>query len=202
MLWDGATKTVVEKNSQEFERYMLRHHDSWYEYAKNKLGLSIKHEDIVLVRGFVKNSRWTIATFLRGRSHTQEVTVSGKLASIADIEISYSSREDIRYSPNSPRSGPPERIKAISDCPLTSKLSTLSLAEPSADEGKVFTVPKDQCLFLNYYKVKRRWYKVPKEIRAAGGSARRDDPRSGDEYCELQIVPETGSAYDDVCNII
>ncbi|KAI0092298.1 hypothetical protein BDY19DRAFT_591513 [Irpex rosettiformis] len=160
MLWDDATKTVIEEDARMFEEYMLRYHESWCEYARDKRGLSLKNEDIILVRGFVKTSRWTVAAFLGSRSSTQQVTISGELGSVVNIGINYSSHEDARCSPVAPRSGP---------------------AHP---------MPKDQCLFLNYYKIKRRRF-FPNEIVAAADPSDHDAERRGEEDGDIEILIES-----------
>lgn len=179
MLWDDSTKTTVEEGSRLFEEYMVRHHGSWYEYARNKRGLSIKYEDIILVRGFIKTSTWTIAAFLGSTSRSHEVTINGRLGPFASVDVGYSSCEE-SCSSISPRSGPPHRMKA-EEIPVSwsSNPRSSAICEPyharSPDGSESI---QDQCIFLNYYKMKRRRL-LPDQLTASAGEYGAQ-PRGGD----------------------
>ena len=154
LLWDSATKTTLKLGRPQFEKYILEHHDSWCEYARSILGISAK--DVIVVSGFIKSSTWTIATFF-GDSRFEEGTVGGHLSSALDVDFSHPSGDTTACLPIGSRSGPAHRMR-----------SAQRLA--SREEPEDRAMPKDQCLFLNYYKVKHR---------------------------SLAPEPTTGSGYDD-----
>lgn len=195
MPWDDATKTVVEEDSQEFERYMLHNHQSWCKYAKESRGLPVKNEDIILVRGFVKNSRWTVVAFPGGNTSAHEVTVKGTATSAVAMNISYTSHRAVQGSHFQSRDGPAGRMNTFPQIPVLSKPppSQVRIASPQPAGG---TMPKDQCLFLNYYKLKYRTW-LPRTIRAAAGPQYRGGGDLNDES-GVEAILETESTLEKV----
>lgn len=184
MLWDDATKTVVQRQELRFIRYMRQHHSSWYLYAREVLGIACKPEDIILVRGFIKTSSWTVAAFLGGGSQSREITLHGQLGPTINVECGYASHENSTSSPMHQRSGPAYRmiLRTEPKVPLERLvLSSATETEPT---------PKDQCVFLNYFKVLYR-AKFLKSIVAAA-----DPPDLDRDGTEDENLPGLQSEYD------
>ena len=142
VLGDHGTRSIVRKN-KAFEKYMESHQDSWYQFALS-LDHDIDRDDLVLVSGWVKTSQWALAACTNyGRAH--EVTLDASVAGVASAKFEIKLCQDVEMSVDQ-RSGPSRRTK----------LDRQSL-------------PRDQCLFLRYYKAKRRLPFGPKKIVAGSG---------------------------------
>ncbi|KAI0089371.1 hypothetical protein BDY19DRAFT_140875 [Irpex rosettiformis] len=63
----GTTQETLLPNSN-FPAYMLEHYDSWYKLAKEQEH-DIEPEDLVMVKGTVKASDWTVAAFYDKSKH-------------------------------------------------------------------------------------------------------------------------------------
>lgn len=177
MVWDDADKTIVQQQERLFTEYMSRHHRSWHAYATSRdgLGMHCQPEDIILVRGFIKTSRWTVAAFLGDTSYAHEVALDGQLGAVINVGLSYSSEGSSQCTPLPPRSGPLHRIISRNEFPLRSSPTTPGSPSTSYDGD---STPRDQCIFLNYYKIKYRRWLLPDKITAAGGA---DDLPKGDD---------------------
>lgn len=186
MLWDDATKTVVQKQERKFEEYMLHHHQSWVDYATDTkyLGMRRKPEDIILVRGTVKTSSWTVGAFIGDGREDHEVALEGRLGPVVNVSFQYSLQESSECSPVPLRSGPAHRVSStdITTHPsrlLTNPASATGIAERTIKE-------KYQCVFLSFYKMKYR-RPLPRKIRAAadvfggGDAGGTEDENSGSE---------------------
>lgn len=120
---------------------MQKHHSSWCEFAFNQYGLTLKPEEIVLVRGWVKTSDWAVAAFLdRGTAH--EVSFQADAGPFANAKFSVS-RSGVTSSSVQHRTG-------------------RTVEHDPEDE-----IARDQCVFLSMYKMKRRYYLLPRVVAAA-----------------------------------
>ncbi|KAI0826372.1 hypothetical protein BC629DRAFT_1719017 [Irpex lacteus] len=137
VLKDYATKVSIEPNLQ-LENYMLDNHKSWHEFAtdEEKFGRRLEPEDIILVRGVTKTSAWTMAAFLGDVDRAHRFSAGVKGGPIGSAGVKWSSKHS----------------KSHACVHRTSPKRT----EPSSD----------QCIFLNYYKVKYRLRFFPKVIKA------------------------------------
>lgn len=122
---DYGVLCVVHQNTA-FPEYIRQHHSSWCDLAQ-AIGLALRPEDIILVRGWLKTSEWAIAAVLsEGHAHTFSIGVdTGLSLAQAHLDIGTSTEVDV---PAIHRSGPID-----------------------ATERR-----RNQCLFLRYYKVKYR----------------------------------------------
>ena len=132
---EDTAKQERAVRSLAFRQYICHHHASWYALAK-KLDVYVQPSDLVLVYGCVKTSAWALATFSSNNSdHKLSLSVSGPSFPSAKFEAS--GHQDVNMSMEQ-RAGPQRP-------PSTPTQGH----EP--DEA-----PKDQCLFLDYYKLKTR----------------------------------------------
>ena len=130
-------------------RYMRKHLTDWYNFAAERLGIDVEEKDLMFISGFTKTTVWAEAAFKEGSSNRELVLSGGALAPSplvsGQIQLAQSRASDplVIY-----RSGPPERVS--------------EWERRSAYEDKY-----DQCIFLNFFKMKRRiWRQV---VRAAAG---------------------------------
>lgn len=128
---------------------MEAHFDSWLEFANARLGLGLKEDQIMFVSGTTKTSRWGVAAF-RGATREKRGTVVGNLGPLAAVDFSFS-LSDAQLSSTHYRAGPTERPSCGA--------STCRAGQQQEEY--------DQCVFIHYYKRKRRKWPLPSVIKAA-----------------------------------
>ncbi|RPD59331.1 hypothetical protein L226DRAFT_472836 [Lentinus tigrinus ALCF2SS1-7] len=170
VLKDPGHKTYLDCG-RHIARYMQTHLPSWYEFAAERLGIDIEEKDLMFISGFTKTTVWGEAAFKAGAGNSELVLSAGAASPTplmsGEIELARSHASDplVIY-----RSGPPDRVPEL---------------ERARDEKF------DQCIFLNFYKMKRRiWRQV---IRAAAGP--HELPSSPDD--ETGSSPLTASVCTD-----
>lgn len=127
-------------SNRDFWGYIAKHHDSWYNFAESKDHI-LAPEAIVLVSGWLKSTEWALASVSNhGQAH--DLSFSASAGSYAGASFEMSAGTDIRMSVEQ-RSGP---------VLLDDDYGTLS--EPTT--GQPARLPCNQCLFVRYYKMKRR----------------------------------------------
>ncbi len=132
------------------QRYMKRNLQSWYAFATDRMGIELEDKDIIFVYGFTKTTVWAEAAFRSGGSDVGLVLSGGALVPSVSGDIEISRMRASKPSVIS-RSGPPGRV---------TEWDRVS----STDETF------DQCIFLNFYKMKkRRFWPTDSIIRAAAG---------------------------------
>ena len=126
-----------------FRRYMREHHAAWHAFATRR-GFAVRAGGIVLVYGWVKTSEWAIAAFQNhGRAH--DISFNAGLEPFAVARFGVSLEEDVQVSMEQ-RCGPQH------------------LGMPRAAAHSRIPAPRDQCLFLRYYKLKKRLFRRPKIV--------------------------------------
>lgn len=204
VLMDCATKSSVEL-SDIFEDYMLRNHESWYSFARNPrtLGKRCVREDIILVRGTIKTSSWAIAAFFDGGSQTHEVAFNGQFGEVASAGLKYSqSRGTIcsferRVSSNNPALHARDQHLPS---PSTNILDINDNILHSFDHDDHPMANADQCVFLNYYKMKRRIFRTGKLIangELSGPSGYSDSGGDG-HYLDVGMEVQPDVDHDGV----
>ena len=93
ILKNHATKSSIGLNLP-FEKYMLRNHDSWYNFAVDS-GVGLDPQDIILVRGAVKSSSWAVAAFFDASQQKHEVTFNGQFGDLAGVGVGFSQQHDV-----------------------------------------------------------------------------------------------------------
>ncbi|KAI0765564.1 hypothetical protein BC629DRAFT_1541120 [Irpex lacteus] len=172
---DHATKTSFSPNIP-FKRYMLEHHASWYAFATDpkKFGLQCEPEDIILVRGTMKTSSWRIGAFFGHTSRSHGLAAGAQVAPVGGANLQMSSEYNQSHKWE-------QRVDPHRALPRSSAFRLASAPDDAMDvdsvdsQGLIYQpLVKDQCLFLNYYKIKWRKF-LPKKIIAQA------DPPSLDE---------------------
>lgn len=111
--------------------YICAHHASWEAFAR-RLGWYVHASELVLVYGCVKTSSWALAAYA-SRENEHEMGFSLTAGSFVSMRAGVEARDHVRMSMEQ-RSGPQRPDDADSSTPAA----------------------KDQCLFISYYKIKRR----------------------------------------------
>ncbi|GJE94291.1 WD40 repeat domain-containing protein [Phanerochaete sordida] len=150
-------------DNNALEEYMIREHDNWYTYAKEKLRHRVDQEDIVLVSGWIKApDDWATAAFSTLSSRNQ-LAVKGRIAQLFGLSLSRS-RHKSYSGPPMERSGERYPKEAGSNA------------------------PKDQCVFVKRYKIKKRLGIVRIMVAGAGSH---NLPSGNDDR-----APGTGATED------
>lgn len=143
----GISHVILSRSS--IVRYMRTHFERWIEFANGRFGLGLKDEELLFVSGTIKTSRWAVATFY-GDYREKQGAVTGKLGSLAAVEFSLAI-SDMRLDSSYYRVGPPKSRQRVAP-------SDKSIADgPNSESNHVEAADKhDRCIFLHYYKMKRR----------------------------------------------
>lgn len=175
---------------------MLQHHASWYDFATDprKFGIRCNREDLVIVRGMMRTSAWAVGAFLGSTDSAQQVTVGAQVSPVAGAKLTLSS-EHSEYCNCEQRSGP-------------SRSSSRALIGHQDFQGMVSQNSgkpiKDQCVFLNFYKIKYRKI-FPTKIVANGDLSFHgwEDPDdSGDDLVlSTRLTAEVETEDNPVCGI-
>ncbi|KAI0686423.1 hypothetical protein BC835DRAFT_1288098 [Cytidiella melzeri] len=177
LLKDFSDKTYL-LDTGNLKKYMLQHHDAWYNFATGEsLGIDCKPYDIILVKGFVKTSAWAVAAYKSGVRSTQAMSLTGTVGGVgeAGFEFRVDSSEgymfDTRYGPEG------RDAKAL---------------QSSRHVPTVF--PRDQSVFLSYYKIKQRmWWK--KIVAHAGPHVL---PRGPNEEQNTAVMTDMEGSIEEV----
>ncbi|RPD70204.1 WD40 repeat-like protein [Lentinus tigrinus ALCF2SS1-7] len=163
--------------------YIRANFTHWLAFA-DKFGLEKKDQDLFFVCGTTKTSRWARAAF-RGQYKKKQGTITADFSSAAGLNLSVSiSNQSLPTS--SYGAGPTRRARSPT-------LSTVVSASGSPDaEGA--DEPIDQCIFIHYYKVKRRIW-GNKVMKAAAGP--HDLPSPDPDEGSVDPVAEDDSGSDD-----
>ena len=153
------------------KRYIRDNISSWQEFANERLGIGLSEEKILFVSGFTKTTVWATAAFADSSSDGELCIAGGCFVPSTSGEFRVAMSRCTAASVFS-RWGPPER--------LSQELQDSPQGTASAPEAQL---PRDQCIFLNYYKMKRRRILGPSVLRAAAGPWKFDFDRERDDDC-------------------
>lgn len=153
---------------------MLQNLEHWYLFATDRLGIDLRESDLLFVYGHIKTTVWAEAAFTSS-STDSELSISTSVptlgaSGIFSVELSNRQIPTIFH-----RWGPPGRVTSERELD-----ALITLPSPSVEDAF------DQCIFLNYFKMKRRFRKKM-VVRAAAGphelprSPPEDPPREFDE---------------------
>ncbi|KAH9886631.1 hypothetical protein C8Q73DRAFT_658067 [Cubamyces lactineus] len=137
-------------------RYMRDNLDHWLEFANDEHGMMLNADQFYFVYGTVKTSKWACAAF-QGNVKSIEGSLQAQVVNSGlNMSISLSTEDATRLEYNF---GP-----TVSD----GDESPLQLTAGSQEGGSPRPPPRrDQCIFVNYYKAKKRLLWKPKIIQAA-----------------------------------
>ncbi|RPD58796.1 hypothetical protein L226DRAFT_539425 [Lentinus tigrinus ALCF2SS1-7] len=187
VLKDDAAREALHP-SKDLTLYIVRNHESWHRFALDVFRLDLGESDILFVSGCIKTGAWALAA-ATNRARDGELVFGGSFGVLSQATFSVSAMEKITI-PVEHRSGPKR------------------LAGDAEPEDK-----RDQCVFLHYYKCKRRRVLGPKVIRAAseeqscGRASSPDDPAGSDVVGHagaelLEFAPGRSQFCDPVDDIL
>ena len=145
--------------------YINDNFPSWHTFALRQ-GYYVQPSEIVFVSGFVKASEWGIAAFAsEGRSH--DVSFTGSAGSFVNAHFGISVKGEV--SPFIEQRCGPART-----------------ADTTPPDMPPTRMPKDQCLFLSYYKQKSRGPFTPgKGVRVTTKSDAKDTCGTSEHRCTI-----------------
>lgn len=159
-LQDHADRLYLHPN-KSIPRYIATHYKSWCDFATEKdIEFGDELEGPILIRGWIKTAGWAVAVMM-AESRSHELNISGGIQGIASASLSFSFSESVQASTHH-RIGP-QRATDIQEL-----------------SGITSSLLHDQCIFLSYYKVKRRLLGSPKVIKAGAGSSGPPSPTHPD----------------------
>ncbi|KAI0362957.1 WD40 repeat-like protein [Pilatotrama ljubarskyi] len=125
--------------------------DDWLHFANEDVGLQISQDQILFVNGTVKTSRWLCGAY-EGDCRNQEASVQAQILSVGNVNVSIAFGRE-RAARSCCNFGPTK----MSDDGLSRSASRNSTSSTSARGSQESAPPKrDQCIFINYFKAKRR----------------------------------------------
>ncbi|THH02772.1 hypothetical protein EW026_g167 [Hermanssonia centrifuga] len=187
ILKDTARKEIMFNNNT-WKKYIRVYHASWVRYARDVRDHDLQPEDIILVRGWIKTTKWTVAAFSASQTG-RVVSAKGRIDPFASAgcELSFIGKT---IMPARSRSGP--RRSAVS-CTQLPECAT------SGTGGSSGLDKFDQCVFLFYWKTKHRRF-IPMRIYAAGEDDESYEDEDEDDHGSLtfDIEDESARKTDDV----
>lgn len=140
--------------------YIQSHLDTWLEYANSVLGLDLKEQDLVFISGTTKTSSWANIVF-------QKSTESGSL------KIQGADARELL-----PLSSGQFHVSMVdaTDAMVFARMGP-------ANAAQVGSLPANQCVFIHYYRMKRRLL-LQRVMQAAAGPHQLYIHKDGNPLCQ------------------
>ena len=190
MLKHAGHKTYIDC-PVHIKKYMKKNMARWSHFANAHLGVGVEDKDIIFVSGFIKTPAWGEAAFTHRSTGGELLVSAGCFMPPASGEFQVSLERCAEPSIFC-RSGPPDRVSA----------STTHSTEMGQRKD-------DQCIFINYYKMRSRTPWGMGMQAAAGphelppGPDEDTSPSSSPMLLQMQPLARTQShAVSDVSNTI
>ncbi|RDX46998.1 hypothetical protein OH76DRAFT_1324350, partial [Lentinus brumalis] len=161
----GVSKRISSK--KHIVDYIRAHFESWFEFATQAHegpGLILSPEEIIFVSGTIKTARWACSAF-SGEYRHKEGTITCDISMLASADVSLSISNHVV----------PKEFSNFG--PLAREISlSARLIDPHDQEDErpqargVLTVPVQSppsCVFIHYFKYRRRLFLSPTVIKAA-----------------------------------
>ena len=184
----GVSQTILCRNL--IARYMRTHFERWMEFANSRFEIGLKDEELIFVCGTTMTSRWGVAAF-HGDYREKGGSITANMGSLASIDFTMRVAE-AKYQSSYFRSGPPQ-YPSGADYPATRTEATNQTNSPAE--------PLDQCIFMHYYKMKRRILLPAFPMQAAASP--RDPSEDGPDRnsgsgsgAYASVVDESDDIYD------
>ena len=150
------TKIVARRH---IVKYLSTHFDSWYEHVTNVVGLDIRPEELRFVSGTVKTTKWACSAWsgsYKNKQGSVKVVVPNNLQLGIIVQIA---GEPLPSS--FCNAGPVQQ-------PLSPALSPITDGDEELPTRTLLGETRNQCIFMNYYSVKKRLF-FKSYIEAAAG---------------------------------
>ncbi|TBU40271.1 hypothetical protein BD309DRAFT_993190 [Dichomitus squalens] len=144
VLLEPPAESADIESKRHIVNYMRRHFDSWLDFVNGQEGMSLglEEQDIVFVSGTMKTTHWGVAAFQGNGSERKEGRIIAQFTPYATASLSVS---------------------------LANASMPRSHYRYGPHPAQEVSVPRNQCLFIHYYKMRRR-RPLPKfAMRAAAG---------------------------------
>ncbi|RDX46028.1 YVTN repeat-like/Quino protein amine dehydrogenase [Lentinus brumalis] len=162
VLLEPPGKSKELRSKRHIVDYMHDNHASWLEFANasDSFGLDLNEQDIIFICGTIKTTKWAVAAFQGNSFRQKEGFVTGQFGPYASVDLSICISDQIL---------PAEHYRHGPRLPCTLPADHLLMSHPDSQSGR--THAPNQCLFVHYYKKKRRSVLWPfkKPMKAAGG---------------------------------
>ena len=162
-------------------------------------GLGLKDEDMIFVSGTKKTTRWAVAAFQGDSFRNKEGFVSGRLGALASAEFSIRI-SDYLLPTDHYRTGPVslQQEGQSSRLPIPDRAGE----GPTDSEQPTNSQKPNQCIFVHYYKMKRRPFKWGREpVRAAAGPGQlpreHEDDNDSSDPPSVEFVQASTARTDD-----
>ncbi|KAF7789119.1 hypothetical protein EIP86_000054 [Pleurotus ostreatoroseus] len=206
----AAAKKTYVPHSNSMTSYMGKNHASWYRFATNpnQLGLELSPEDIVMVRGTIKTASWGVGAYINNGDTSHGVSFTAQMGQLAEASFEWSFTNQIsaqfyhregglpRHPLTPPLCSNQEGSQRPDELELPEVLAERNLSQTAGDHSSTSIENKDnQCVFLNYYKIKHRltlWQKIAVAVGSSNFLSlgrRQSSPRA----C---VNSETGSVFE------
>ncbi|KAI0635543.1 hypothetical protein C8Q77DRAFT_1039062, partial [Trametes polyzona] len=156
-----ATRLTSDRHARE---YMRKHLQQWHAFATDSLGHDLQESDIIFVSGFVKTTVWAEAAF-SCKSTNGELYISGGALSCSGSSLASGSFSASMCKCEQPtvfhRWGPL--------CRLPRGNGPKSAGHAAERDEHLDERKSDQCIFLNFFKMKQRLFRSRVVMRAAAG---------------------------------
>lgn len=161
----SADRETIHR-SRQLETHLHQNWKKWHIFVTDVLQVGIDIDEMIFISGTHKTANWAVASYVEaGRSSLFRFDASSPMVSCAFSLLSSSGVE----MPPHQHWGPQRRTSSVTGSPS-------SQGSGDVDQNEI---KKDQCVFINYYKMKRRRLFPPKVLRASAGydrlSPRRDE---------------------------
>ncbi|KAI1781683.1 hypothetical protein LXA43DRAFT_908057 [Ganoderma leucocontextum] len=196
----GVAEDIESK--RHIVNYMRDNFDSWLEFANASysFGLDLRPEDFIFICGTLKTTEWAVAAFQGSMFRNKEGHVSGQLGSFGNVGFSVHISNQVLPT-NHYRTGPHRPPARVGD--------HHRLSYPGHDTPAGLSPSPNQCLFVHYYKMKRRlWWKEP---MLAGAGPHQLPPGADNAGEDAAMVREGSPPYefepeahvrDEVCAVV
>ncbi|PIL35386.1 hypothetical protein GSI_02112 [Ganoderma sinense ZZ0214-1] len=192
MLKKPAHSTYISCDLR-IRRYIRDNISSWVTFANEKLEIGLEEKDVVFVSGYTKTSVWAEAAFSHSSTSGELLIAGGVPSASGEFRVSMSRGVDASVFS---RTGPLDRA---------------SMWEKDTRSAPQEQYDSDQCIFLNYYKMKSRAWWRSTVLRAAAGDHvlphdDDEDGPSGVSLCpcsdEYGMRDEVEKSYDPVDGVL
>lgn len=180
----GYSKDIESK--RHIVNYMRQNFEHWVDFA-DKYGLDVKEEGLYFVCGTTKTCRWATAAF-HGQYKKKQGMVTADFSSAAGLNLSVSISD--QSLPQSYYGDGPRRRR-----PRSSASSAVVPASGSPDQSGT-DEPVDQCIFMHYYKMKRRFFGI-RQMKAAAGPDELPSPDPEGGLDPVAAEDDSGSDEDE-----
>lgn len=157
-----------------WKRYFEQNYKDWLKFGEKLLGRPMKAEELIFVRGWVKSSKWVIAT------------LSEKATYHLDIDMSHTIKATLTLRGQEL----PDSVRCGTDLSEAYARVRLEQFGDAGEDGRAN--PRTRCLFFCGFRMEREFF-----VRKIVASAEpRSPPRKGPEEADGHVLTSTNDEDD------